>query len=189
MKIKLMILFLFIAVNFSFSKETSTDRSIGDTIPDFQAMDDSGNLWKSQEHTGEKALVVYFYPVAMTGGCTKQACAYRDHKSDLEEAGASVVGISGDDVKNLEYFKEANNLNFTLLSDSEGKIAETFGVPTRDGGSIEREIDGKKVTLKRNLTTSRWTFIIDKNNKLVYKNTEVKAAMDSEEVLEFIKNM
>ncbi len=189
MKIKLTILILLIAISFSFSKETSAKRSIGDTIPAFQAMDDNGNLWKSQEHTGDKALVVYFYPAAMTGGCTKQACAFRDHKAELEEAGASVVGISGDDVKNLEYFKDANNLNFTLLSDSEGKIAETFGVPTRDGGSIEREIDGKKVTLKRNVTTSRWTFILDKNNKLVYKNTEVNAAMDSEQVLEFIKNM
>jgi len=50
---------------------------------------------------GEKYIVVYFYPVAMTGGCTKQACSYRDHRDDLQSAGFEVIGISGDKIENL----------------------------------------------------------------------------------------
>ena len=168
--------------------EISKNLKIGDKAPEFQARDDNGRLWKSSDVVGKKYLVVYFYPAAMTGGCTKQACAFRDHKQDLEELGATVVGISGDQVENLKYFKKVNNLNFTMLSDPNGEIAKKFGVPTKKGGSIVREIDGKKVTLTRNITTARWTFIIGKDGKIIYKNTKVNAAQDSDQVLDFLKN-
>lgn len=161
---------------------------VGDKIPNFEAVADDGETWKSGNIVGKKNLVVYFYPAAMTGGCTKQACAYRDAQEDLSSVDAEVVGISGDEVENLELFKRANNLNFTLLSDPDGEIARLFGVPVRDGGSIEREVDGELHTLTRGLTTSRWTFIIDKQGKVVYKSTEVNAAEDSKAVLEALKN-
>jgi peroxiredoxin Q/BCP len=131
---------------------------------------------------------VYFYPAAMTGGCTKQACAYRDLKTEIESADAVVVGVSGDNVEGLKIFKKANDLNFTLLSDEKGEIAQKFGVPTREGGTITREIDGKSFDLVRGTTASRWTFIIDKQGKIVYKNEQVEASKDTEEVLSFIKN-
>ena len=170
-------------------KQVDVEKVINDVekAPVFQGIDDTGKQWSSSDFVGKEYLVVYFYPVAMTGGCTKQACAFRDHKEALKEVNASVVGISGDDVQNLKYFKEANNLNFTLLSDSDGKIAKAFGVPTKDGGSIVRKIDGKEVTLSRNITTARWTFIIDKNGKIIYKNDQVNAAMDSQQVIDFLK--
>jgi len=72
---------------------------IGDRVPQFKAVADNGETWKSKNFIGRKNLVVYFYPAAMTGGCTKQACAYRDAQEELLSADAEVVGISGDEVK------------------------------------------------------------------------------------------
>ena len=164
------------------------DLNVGDKAPNFTATSVDGSSWSLKNHVGDKNIVVYFYPAAMTGGCTKQACAYRDFGSDLESEDAMVVGISGDNVGGLKIFKNAYDLDFTLLSDSSGEIAQKFGVPTRDGGTIEREIDGKNVELVRGATASRWTFIIDKDGKVVYKNDEVNAQDDPQDVLNFLKN-
>ena len=161
----------------------------GDPAPEFSAPDDQNQLWKLSDYIGKKFIIVYFYPAAMTGGCTKQACAFRDNMSKLNELDAVVVGVSGDKVENLKYFKMAENLNFPLLSDETGAIAKKFGVPVRDGGLIVRIVNGKEVTLVRGVTTSRWTFVIDKNGKIVYVNTKVNPEKDSENVIEIIKNL
>jgi thioredoxin-dependent peroxiredoxin len=162
--------------------------NIGDKVPRFEAVTDDGSIWKLKDYVGEKYLVVYFYPAAMTGGCTAQACAYRDLNSDLESENAMVVGVSGDNVDGLKFFKKAHNLNFSLLSDETGKIARLFGVPTRDGGVFRSEFNGQPFELEREITTSRWTFIIDKKGKVVYKNEQVDAKKDTGEVLSFLKN-
>ncbi|MEZ5103545.1 MAG: peroxiredoxin [Draconibacterium sp.] len=161
---------------------------IGDKAPSFKTMSDEGSLWDLKDYLGKKLIVVYFYPAAMTGGCTAQACSYRDHLPEIESANAIVVGISGDNVEGLKLFKKAENLNFALLSDETGEIAEKYGVPTKEGGSITREVDGQNFDLVRGKTASRWTFIIDKEGKIAYKNEQVDAAKDAEKVLEFIKN-
>lgn len=161
---------------------------VGDKAPAFKTLADDGTTWNAKDYLGKKIIVVYFYPAAMTGGCTKQACAYRDYKSDIESANAVVVGVSGDNVEGLKLFKQAHDLNFTLLSDESGEIAGKFGVPLRDGGTITREIDGQSFDLVRGTTASRWTFVIDKKGKVVYKNDEVNATKDTEEVLSFIKS-
>ena len=132
-------------------------------------------------------LVIYFYPAAFTGGCTKQACSYRDNDAAFKLLNAQVIGVSGDEYENLQKFKEFHNLNFTLLSDVDGKIAELFGVPTREGNTIEKEVDGKTLQLTRGVTTSRWTYVVDRNGKLVYKDEDVQAATDYEAVLKEIK--
>jgi thioredoxin-dependent peroxiredoxin len=162
--------------------------AIGDKAPVFTAKTDEGSTWKLSDYLGKKNVVVYFYPAAMTGGCTKQACAYRDAQPAIESANATVVGISGDNVDGLKLFRKAENLNFTLLSDESGEIAKSFGVPLREGGKITREIEGKSYELVHNVTASRWTFIIDKSGKIVYKNEQVDAAKDAEAVLAFLKN-
>ncbi len=163
---------------------------VGDKVPDFSAKADNGTDWNSNTVIGRKNLVVYFYPAAMTGGCTMQACAYRDARDDLSSLNAEVVGVSGDAVENLKWFKLSENLNFTLLSDPDGSIAKLFGVPVTEGEkAIEREIGGTMQTLSRSVTTSRWTFIIDKEGKVVYKSTEVKAAEDSKNVIEVLKKL
>ncbi|MCK3683669.1 peroxiredoxin [Maribellus sp. YY47] len=166
----------------------SQELNVGDKTPEFKTQADDGLTWDLKNYVGKKFIVVYFYPAAMTGGCTKQACAYRDFKSEIASADAMVVGVSGDNVEGLKLFKKANDLNFPLLSDAGGEIAKKFGVPTREGGSITREIDGHDVDLVRGVTASRWTFVIGKNGKIVYKNTEVDATKDTQQILEFIKN-
>lgn len=165
------------------------DLKVGDKAPQFKTLADDGSVWNINDYLGKKNIVVYFYPAAMTGGCTKQACAYRDFKSELESEKTIVVGVSGDNVAGLKLFKEAHNLNFPLLSDESGEIAKKFGVPTRDGGTITKEINGQSFDLFRGITTSRWTFIIDKKGNVVYKNDEVNAVKDTEEVLSFIKRI
>ena len=160
---------------------------VGDKVPDFSVKDSQGEVWQLKDHLGKSTLVVYFYPVAFTGGCTKQACAYRDKKNDLDEIDAEVIGISGDQPQTLKYFAAEHGLNFTLLSDAEGKTAKIFGVPTGEGGLLEREIDGKQVQLPRGVTTARWTFIINKEGVVVYKNDRVNPTNDTEEILSFLK--
>ncbi len=161
--------------------------TVGDKAPAFKAVADDGSTWDINKFLGKKIIVVYFYPAAMTGGCTKQACSYRDHRDDFKTAGAEVVGISGDRPGNLRLFKEAENLNFTLLSDEKGDIAKAFGVPLSDGGAIKRTVGGSEHELVRGVTAKRWTFIIGKNRKIIYKNESVNAENDPAEVLNFIK--
>lgn len=159
----------------------------GEKVAGFNANDDKGLLWTSAESFNKDFLIIYFYPAAMTGGCTKQACAYRDNEKALAEVGAQVVGVSGDSVVNLAAFKKMHQLNFPLLSDVNGLIAERFGVPSRKGGKISRDIDGQSLDFFRSFSMSRWTFVIDKEGKVVYKNTKVKAAEDSKTVIELLK--
>ena len=160
---------------------------VGDKAPVFSGPSDDGSTWDLQEHLGQKYLVVYFYPAAMTGGCTAQACAYRDFQNDIQDSDAMVVGISGDEVAGLQVFRKAHNLNFTLISDVTGEIASEFGVPTREGGTISRELAGDFYELTRGVTSGRWTFIIDKEGQVIYINEEVNAERDTEQVLAFIK--
>jgi peroxiredoxin Q/BCP len=169
--------------------ENAAGLNVGDKAPLFNANDQSGHLWQAGKVLkSEQYLVIYFYPAAMTGGCTAQACAYRDASAPLEQEGVCVVGISADPVVNLKYFQTEHGLNFPLLSDVNGDIARRFGVPIRNGGSIKRTVQGKEVTLERPYTFARWTFIIDPSGKVVYKNTGVDAAKDPQTVIDFLKS-
>lgn len=178
----------FLAVMLCFSSLFAEVKK-GDKVEAFNANDDMGLLWTSKESFNKDYLIVYFYPAAMTPGCTKQACAYRDNEKELAAAGAQVVGVSGDSVVNLAAFKKMHNLNFPLLSDVNGLIAGRFGVPTRNGGKITREIGGKQLDFTRSSSMSRWTFVIDKEGKVVYKNTKVNAPEDSKTVIELLKSL
>jgi peroxiredoxin Q/BCP len=180
---------LTIAIAFVSFAQNTNGLKVGDKAPAFKTLADDGSTWNVNDYIGKKYIVLYFYPAAMTGGCTKQACAYRDSQSAIESANAVVVGVSGDNVEGLKLFKKAENLNFTLLSDESGEIAAKFGVPTRDGGKITKEINGQSFDLVRGITASRWTFIIDKNGKIVYKNEQVNVDKDTEQVLNFIRNI
>jgi len=161
----------------------------GDKIPNFSTLDQDGTEWVLKKQL-KKAdyLVIYFYPAAFTGGCTKQACTYRDQKAELEKAGAAVAGVSGDNPETLGLFALEHGLNFTLLADENGAIAKIFGVPHSDGGSIDREIGGTSQTLVRGTTIKRWTFILDQKGVLVYKDAEVDASNDSFKVLAFLNS-
>ncbi len=157
---------------------------VGDPAPTFEAQDDQGKTWKSSEHFGKKIVVIYFYPADMTGGCTAQACAFRDDMGELADKEVEVVGVSGDSVENHQLFKKAHGLNFTLLADVDGKVADAFGVPKTVGEkTVKAVIDGVTHDLTRNVTTQRWTFIVDRDGKIAYKDPSVNARQDSQKVL------
>jgi len=159
---------------------------VGDDAPVFEGKLDSGETWKSAD-AGDKTVVVYFYPAAMTGGCTKQACGFRDSKEAFEKHNALVIGVSGDKPAGLALFKQDSKLNFPLMADPDGSIAKAFGVPTRKGGSLTRNVAGVEHTLERGVSAARWTFII-KDGKILHKNDKVKAAEDSKAVLAILAN-
>ncbi len=125
----------------------------------------------------------------MTGGCTLQACSYRDNSDTLDDLDVTVVGISGDSVNNIRIFKEVYDLNFTLLSDVNGEIARIFGVPLKEGGTFTSSIEGQEVSLERAYTTARWTFVLDRGGKIIYRDTDVNAENDSRTVIEFLKTL
>jgi thioredoxin-dependent peroxiredoxin len=185
-KMKQLLIFSMFLFGF-FSAYGQQGLPVGAKAPDIKAISDDGSTWEIKKFLGKKYIVVYFYPAAMTGGCTKQACSYRDHRDDLKAAGVEVVGVSGDKTENLRLFKKAENLNFTLLSDEKGDIARAFGVPVTEGGAIKRTVEGTEHELVREITTKRWTFIIGKDKKIIYRNESVNAEKDTEEVLNFIK--
>jgi thioredoxin-dependent peroxiredoxin len=162
---------------------------VGDPAPEFEAVADDGTLWRSRDHVGASVLVVYFYPAAMTAGCTAQACSFRDNRSRLQELGAEVVGVSGDQVEGLQIFKRANQLNFPLLSDTAGEIARAFGVPVSAGGRITRTLDGQEVALTREVTAARWTFIVGRDGRIAYRETRVDPAGDGDAVVAALQSL
>jgi peroxiredoxin Q/BCP len=99
-----------------------------------------------------------------------------------------VVGVSGDSPTTQGLFKKIKMLNFTLLADEKGKVASTFGVPFGKGGTFKTtDADGNPVTLKRGVTISRWTFVIGKDGKILYKNPQVNINEDRKAVLKAIE--
>jgi peroxiredoxin Q/BCP len=100
---------------------------VGDKAPQFTLQNQSDEAVSLADHAGKKVLV-YFYPKAMTPGCTVQAQGLRDIKSDLDKHNVVVFGISPDAVKRLPKFIEKESLNFTLLSDEDHAVADAFGV-------------------------------------------------------------
>lgn len=162
---------------------------VGVKAPSFSLLDQNGETWNSNGYLNKKNILIFFYPAAMTGGCTKQVCSYRNDMKAWKSKDFEVIGISGDKPENLKLFSQAENLNFRLLSDIKGDVAKAFGVPTSKGGSIQKFIQGERFTLERGITSKRWTFIISKSGKIIYINSKVNAASDSSNVLNFISRL
>ncbi|MEJ2515132.1 MAG: peroxiredoxin [Gammaproteobacteria bacterium] len=101
--------------------------AVGDPAPGFQLLDQKGEAHRLEDYAG-KWVVMYFYPKADTPGCTTEACAFRDNIFAFREMGAEIVGISLDVVSSQQEFAEKYSLPFTLLSDAEGEVAESYGV-------------------------------------------------------------
>jgi peroxiredoxin Q/BCP len=172
------------------AQEKKIEVQVGDTAPVFEATDDKGILWKSADHVGKKYVVVYFYPGDFTPGCIRQAQSFRDNMNTLNGQGIEVIGISGDSANTHALFKAAQKLNFTLLADENGNLAKSFGVPVGAGGEVRtKDADGKNVVLKRGVTTMRWTFILGKDGKVIYKNTRVNPVDDSKQIAAFIEKL
>ena len=113
---------------------------VGDKAPLVEGRDQDGKAWKLSDHAGEKIVLVYFYPKDDTPGCTKEACGLRDRMTDLQKAGVEVVGVSFDTADSHVKFRGKYNLNFTLLADTDGAIAEAFGARMAAGKNIARRV-------------------------------------------------
>ena len=151
--------------------------SIGDSAPDFKLEDQNGNKVSLHDFRG-KNVVIYFYPKAMTPGCTVQACELRNSEDELKKAGIVVLGISADPVKSLKKFEERDKLNFTLLSDPEKNVISAYGSwgPKKFMG---REFDG----------ILRQSFLVDRKGKIVHIMHKVNTKTHHQEVLKFFKNL
>ena len=120
---------------------------IGETLADFELLDQHKTPRKLSELAAAGPLVVFFYPLAGSGGCTKEACHFRDLAQEFAAAGASLVGISTDSPAKQLAFATENRLDYPLLSDPQGTVADAFGV--------------KRRLLAKTLPTKRATFIVD----------------------------
>ena len=149
---------------------------IGKLAPNFTTLDDSGNSVSLDDYRG-KIVLLYFYPKAMTPGCTTQACALRDSQQALKKLNVVPLGISPDQHERLGRFKLRDQLNFTLLSDVDHAIADAYGVWGLKK-FMGREFDG----------IHRISFIIDEQGKLVHILDKFKTKTHHEDALAYIAN-
>lgn len=103
--------------------------TVGAPAPEITAVDQDGKEVNLKDVYAKGPTLVYFYPKADTSGCTKQGCSLRDSWSDLQGKKIQVLGVSGDKADAQKKFAEKNNFPFTLLADSDSKVADAFGVP------------------------------------------------------------
>src|SRR5438445_11690070 len=122
---------------------------VGDKVPDFTTLDDSGHPVSLSDFKG-KSVVIYFYPKDDTSGCTKEACGFRDAMPDFSKTGATIIGISRDPVRAHDKFKQKYDLPFTLASDESGEICEKYGV------WVQKSMYGRKY-----MGIERTTLLID----------------------------
>ncbi len=140
-----------------------TRLSPGDTAPEFALPDADGKEVSLADYRGRRAIV-YFYPAAMTPGCTTQACDFRDSLDSLAAAGIAVVGISKDRPEQLAKFRDRDALTFPLLSDPDLAVHQAYGA------FGEKTMYGKTVT-----GVLRSTFVVDGDGRIEQAQYNVKA--------------
>ncbi len=148
---------------------------VGDTAPNFDFPQKDGTQTSLQELLRKKkAVVLYFYPKDETPGCTAQACSFRDSYESFTQAGAEVIGVSADSAASHESFASHHRLPFTLVSDENGSLRESYGVP--------RSLFG--------LMPGRVTYVIDANGIVQHVfNSQLNAKRHITEALEVIKRV
>jgi peroxiredoxin Q/BCP len=135
----------------------------GDTAPDFTLPDADGNEVSLSSYRGQQ-VIVYFYPAAMTPGCTKQACDFRDSLSDLAKQDVAVLGISPDAPAKLAKFRDKEGLTFPLLSDADRSVMQAYSA-----------YGEKKLYGKMTVGVIRSTFVVDGDGKIEKAQYGVKA--------------
>jgi peroxiredoxin Q/BCP len=145
--------------------------AVGEMAPDFRLQDQKGQWHTLEQHRGGW-VALYFYPKDQTPGCTKEACAFRDNIFAFEAIGATIIGVSLDDVKSHAEFAEKYSLPFTLLADSDGEVAKRYDVLTGIG------------PIK---FAKRQSFLIAPDGKIVKHYEKVDAEKHSAEVLADLK--
>lgn len=139
----------------------------GRPAPDFELLDQDGNLHSLEDYR-DRWVVLYFYPKDGTPGCTTEACEFRDNVFAFRDLNAQILGVSLDDAASHKAFAEKHGLPFPLLADTDGTVAETYGVKTRMFGLT---------------VAKRQTFIIAPDGTVAKHYTSVKPATHSTQVL------
>lgn len=144
----------------------------GDHVADFALPDQTGAVRRLSEFLEQGPVVLFFYPAAMTYGCTKESCHFRDLKADFAAVGATRIGISADSVDKQLQFAEKHDFDYPLLSDVDRTVAEAFGVKRRSGL----------------LKVKRSTFVIDTDSTLIAElHSEISMHSHADKALEILR--
>ncbi len=144
---------------------------IGDVVPNFTLPDQSGTERSLESLLADGPVVLFFYPAAMTKGCTIESCHFRDLKAEFEAAGAQRVGISMDTVEKQAEFSSTHDFDYPLLADTDGTVASLFGVKRRIGA----------------LRTKRSTFVIGQDRTVLgVINSELSMNSHADKALEVL---
>ncbi len=144
----------------------------GDKVDDFELPDETGTPRKLSEFLEDGPVVLFFYPAAMTYGCTRESCHFRDLATEFKEAGGQRVGISADTIEKQKQFSDKHGFDYPLLADTDRTVAEMFGVKRGFG-----------IT-----PTKRATFVIDTDRTvLAVINSEVNMNKHADKALEVLR--
>jgi thioredoxin-dependent peroxiredoxin len=170
---KLLFLLLVIESTLSIDAFSQVGVKNGSTAPNFSGKDQNGDVVSLNQFKGKK-VVLYFYPKDDTPGCTAEACSLRDNYDSLTQAGYTILGVSTDDQRSHQDFKNKYNLPFSLIADTDTLITKQYGV------WVEKERDGQKFW-----GTARTTFIIDEKGIVVNKIDKVDTKQHARQVLSY----
>ncbi len=149
------------------------DLAVGDHAPDFTLPDQNGQAVHLADVLARGHLVLYFYPKDESAGCTAEACSFRDQYEVFRDAGAEVIGVSGDSVKSHQEFAQHHRLPFTLLSDAQGEVRKLYGVQKTLG-----------------IISGRVTFVIDRTGIVRYSfNSQMNPLRHVPEALAILKDL
>ena len=151
---------------------------VGNMAPVFSLLNQDGDKVSLKDFRGESNVVLYFYPKAMTPGCTVQACGIRDSKAALKKVKTVVLGVSPDPVARLGRFIDKQDLNFTLLSDEDHALTDKYGCWGL-----------KKFMGREFMGVLRTTFIIGRDGRLKHVMNKVKTKSHHEDVLALVKEL
>lgn len=150
--------------------------NISRPAPEFDLPNQRGERINLTDFHEQQNVVLYFYPKAMTPGCTVQACGIRDHRAELKEIQTTVLGVSPDKSTRLAKFEERDQLNFDLLSDEDHKISEAYGVWGE-----------KKFMGRTYIGVHRMSFIIDKQGVLRHIIEKVNTKTHHDDIMSWVR--
>ena len=158
---------------FLFTKSHADPLKVGDAAPAVTGVTETGDKLNFAEVYPKGYTLVYFYPKADTGGCTKQGCSLRDAYGDLTKQGVSVIGVSHDSPAAQKAFKDKNSFPFPLIADQDEAVSKAFGVPNIPATGM----------------ASRQAYLINKDGKIVWCDYKAKTDKQAEDVLAALKKL
>ena len=146
--------------------------NVGDVVEDFKLPDETGQMRALSELLANGPVVLFFYPAAMTSGCTRESCHFRDLKSEFDAVGAQRVGISLDTVDKQKQFSDKHGFDYPLLSDADGTVARMMGVARKKG------------------PPKRVTFVIGQDRKVVeVVKSEIRMGVHADRALDALEQL